>query len=83
MKLLSIDETGEILGLSRWTVSAMLETGQLPGIVFESGRKKRPTKTGRKKRIWRISELALQKWIEAREQETKKVTIGSRRLQAI
>jgi len=42
---------------------SMLENGQLPGIVLRAGRRKK---------IWRVSEAALTKWIEKREMETKK-----------
>ena len=61
--LKTIAETAAFLGLSRWTVTEMLESGVLPGIVL---------RTGRKKRIWRISESALMKWLQAKEAETKK-----------
>jgi excisionase family DNA binding protein len=76
MKLLSIKQTAAVLSLSRWTVSAMLETGALPGIVL---------KNGKRKKIWRVSEQALQKWVEAKEAETKKSIHSSsdRKLQAV
>jgi excisionase family DNA binding protein len=76
MKLLTINQAAEILELSRWTVSEMIETGSLPAIVL---------KTGKRKKIWRISEQALQKWIETREQETRKMVQGNghRKLQAV
>jgi len=77
MKLLTINQAAEILILSRWTISAMIESGSLPGIIV---------KTGKRKKIWRISEQALQKWIETREQETRKMVQGSnanRKLQAV
>ena len=72
-KLLDIKETGARLGLSRWTVADMLESGALPGIILKSGRRKK---------VWRIREEALQAWITAKEQETKKMISGERKLQA-
>jgi excisionase family DNA binding protein len=73
--LKTIAEVAAFIGFSRWTVTTMLETGQLPGIILRAGRRKK---------IWRISEQALQKWIEMREQETRKmVQNGNRKLQAI
>jgi excisionase family DNA binding protein len=74
MKLLDIKETGERLGLSRWTIAEMLESGALPGIILKSGRRKK---------IWRIREDILEKWIEARELETRKMISGERKLQAV
>jgi excisionase family DNA binding protein len=73
---LSIDEAAAMIGLSRWTVCKMLEEGALPGFVL---------RTGKRKKIWRIREDVLQKWIEQREQETKKLihASGDRRLQAV
>ena len=75
-KLLTINEGSAMLKVSRWTFTTMLETGQLPGVILRSGRRKK---------VWRISEQALQKWIETREQETKKLVQGSngRKLQAV
>jgi excisionase family DNA binding protein len=67
MKLLSIKEVAEILGLSRWTITEMLEQGSLPGIVL---------KTGQRKKIWRISEQALERWITAKEKETARKKIN-------
>jgi excisionase family DNA binding protein len=61
--LKTIAETAAFLGLSRWTVVSMLENGMLPGIVL---------RTGRRKKIWRISEPALTKWLQAKEIETKR-----------
>jgi excisionase family DNA binding protein len=68
VKLLTINQAAEVLILSRWTVSEMIENGSLPAIIV---------KKGRRKTIWRISEQALQKWLETREQETKKLIQGS------
>jgi excisionase family DNA binding protein len=74
--MLTIKEGAAMLKVSRWTFTAMLESGQLPGVIL---------RTGRRKRVWRIREDALQKWIEQREQETKKLihASGDRRLQAV
>jgi excisionase family DNA binding protein len=76
MKLLTINQAAEILVLSRWTVSEMIESGSLPAFIV---------KTGKRKKIWRIREQALQKWIDTREQETRKMVQGSseRKLQAV
>jgi len=74
MPMLTINEGAGVLKLSRWTVAAMLESGQLPGVIIRSGRRKK---------VWRISEQALQKWIETREQETKKLIQGERALKAV
>jgi excisionase family DNA binding protein len=69
LKLLSITEAGSILGLSRWTVTTMLKSGQLPGIILRAGRRKK---------VWRIREEALQTWIAAKEAETKKIVSTGR-----
>ena len=76
MRLLSIEQVSEVLGLSRWTIAALLERDSLPGIVVKSGKRKK---------IWRVSEQALQKWIEAKEAETKKSiqSRSNRKLQAV
>ena len=63
MKLLSIKEVSSALSLSRWTVAQMLESGALPGFVLRSGKRKT---------IWRVSEQALNRWIERKENETRK-----------
>jgi excisionase family DNA binding protein len=68
-KLLSIKESAEVLKLSRWTVTEMLESGQLPGVILRAGRRKR---------IWRIREADLEKWITQREQETKRMLHSTR-----
>jgi len=74
VKLLDVKQTAQTLGLSRWTVTSMFEQGSLPGFVLKSGRRKK---------IWRIREDALQRWIETRERETKTQIAGERRLQAL
>ena len=74
MKLLSVDQVADVLGISRWTVSEMLQRGSLPGIVLKSGKRKK---------MWRVSEQALQKWIEDKEAETKKSVGANRKLQAV
>ena len=74
MKLLSVDQVADVLGISRWTVAEMLQSGSLPGIVLKSGRRKK---------MWRVSEQALQKWIDQKEAETKKSVGGDRKLQAV
>jgi len=75
-KALDINAAAELLDLSRWTVTAMLESGALPGFIV---------KAGKRKKIWRIREDALEQWIAAREAETKKQIVGSseRRIQAV
>jgi len=67
MKVLSIKEVAIVLNLSRWTITEMLQSGQLPGFIVKSGRRKR---------IWRVSEPALTKWIEKQELATKKRISG-------
>ena len=63
VKLLSIKQVAEVLGISRWTVAEMLQHGALPGIVLKSGKRKK---------MWKVSEQALEKWVATREAETKK-----------
>jgi excisionase family DNA binding protein len=65
---LTIKQASEQLSLSRWTVTALLESGSLPGFIV---------KAGKKKRIWRIRADVLEQWIVAREVETKKQIQGS------
>jgi excisionase family DNA binding protein len=74
MKLLTINECAETLKFSRWTVTELLETGALPGIVLKSGRRKK---------VWRVRESELERWLTAREQETKKLISGERALKAV
>jgi excisionase family DNA binding protein len=72
---LSIDQVAALIGLSRWTVSTMLEEGTLPGFVL---------RTGRRKKIWRVRKDVLQKWIEAREAATRQeISSRAHKLKAI
>ena len=64
MKLLSVVAAAEVLDVSRQTVTRMIADGQLPAVCLRSGRRKK---------VWRICEEVLQKWIETREAETKKM----------
>jgi excisionase family DNA binding protein len=76
-KALTIKQASEQLSLSRWTVTALLESGALPGFVV---------KTGKRKKIWRVREDALERWIADKESETRKQiqqASGERRMQAV
>jgi excisionase family DNA binding protein len=58
MKLLSIEAVAEVFGLSRQTVTRMVIEGSLPAICLRSGKRKK---------IWRIREEVLQRWLEQKE----------------
>jgi excisionase family DNA binding protein len=61
MKLLSVEEVAEALGVSRQTVSRMIAEGSLPAICLRSGRRKK---------VLRIRPEALDRWLAAKERET-------------
>jgi excisionase family DNA binding protein len=72
VKLLSVNEVAECLGISRWTVANMIAEGALPAICLRSGRRKK---------VWRVRPEQLEKWVVAKERETlralKVVSIAS------
>ena len=61
MKLLSIEAAAEVLAVSRATVTRMITEGQLPAVCLRSGRRKK---------LWRIRQEQLDKWILQKERET-------------
>lgn len=63
MKLLSIQETAERLGISRQTVMRLISEGALLAICLRSGRRKK---------LWKIRPEQLDRWIMQKEAETKK-----------
>ena len=75
-RTLTIKQASELLSLSRWTVTELLESGSLPGFVV---------KQGKRKKIWRVREDALERFITDREAETKRRIERSseRKIQAI
>lgn len=62
MKLLTIKQTSQLLQLSRWTITEMLESAALPGIILREGKIKK---------VWRIREEDLVAWIAAKESATR------------
>jgi excisionase family DNA binding protein len=69
MKLLTIVEVAEALGVSRATVGRMISDSSLPAICLRSGKRKR---------VLRVREEVLTKWLMALERETAKEYAGSR-----
>ena len=61
MKLLSIEQAADSLGVSRQTITRMIAEGALPAICLRSGRRKK---------VWRIRSEQLEKWITQKERET-------------
>ncbi len=59
MQLLTPKEASNILAVSRSTVRAMLIEGVIPCITF---------RRDKRKKILRVSEQALERWLRAREQ---------------
>jgi excisionase family DNA binding protein len=68
MKLLSIEEVGEYLGVSRQTVTRMILEGVLPAICLRSGRRKK---------VWRVRPEQLDRWLTQKERETAVKRIGN------
>lgn len=69
MKLLSIIDVSEVLGVSRATTTRMITEGQLPAIILRAGRRKK---------VWRVRSEALEKWVATKERETGRDIAGSR-----
>jgi excisionase family DNA binding protein len=67
VKLLSVEEVAEALGVSRQTVSRMITEGSLPAICLRSGRRKK---------VLRIRPEALERWLAAKERETSRTYVG-------
>jgi excisionase family DNA binding protein len=63
MKLLSVEEVAETLGVSRQTVSRMIAEGALPALCLRSGRRKK---------VWRVRAELLDRWILGKERESAK-----------
>ena len=63
MKLLSVEAAAEVLGVSRQTVTRMIAAGQLPAVCLRAGRRKK---------VWRIREEQLERWVTAKERETQR-----------
>lgn len=67
MKLLSVEEAADTLGVSRQTVTRMIAEGSLPAILLRSGRRKK---------VWRLRPEVLEKWILQKERETARQQAG-------
>jgi excisionase family DNA binding protein len=64
MKLLGPEQVAEILGVSRSTARRMMIEGNLPVI---------PLRAGKRKKILRVAEESLERWLRSRErQETSR-----------
>jgi excisionase family DNA binding protein len=61
MKLLTPEAVAEILAISRSTVLRMIADGSLPAVCWRAGRKKK---------VWRIRQEHLEKWVSNKEKET-------------
>jgi excisionase family DNA binding protein len=60
VKLLTPEVVAEQLAVSRSTVLRMIADGALPAVCLRSGRRKK---------VWRVREEMLQKWIIAKERQ--------------
>src|ERR687895_1619379 len=58
MKLLTPEQTAEVLAVSRSTAMRMIAEGVIPSICLRSGRRKK---------VWRVREEILEKWLISRE----------------
>lgn len=58
--LKTVEESAELLGLSRQTVQRMISEGTLPAVCLRSGRRKK---------TWGIRKEALERWLQGRERE--------------
>lgn len=63
MKLLNLNDSAKIMGVSRQTTMRMITEGVLPAICLRSGKRKK---------VWRIREEVLERWILVRERQTAK-----------
>jgi excisionase family DNA binding protein len=68
VKLLSVKETAEALGVSRQTAMRMIAEG-LPAICLRSGRRKK---------VWRVREAALEGWLLQHEKQAARAHVGGR-----
>lgn len=69
MKLLSIREVGQVLGVSPATAHRLVTSGALPSLVIRSGRRKK---------LHRVRQEALNQWVAARERENTRAFRASR-----
>ena len=67
MKLLSVEQTAGLLQVSRQTIDRMISEGVLPAILLRSGRRKK---------VWRIREEVLERWLLQHEKQTTKAHGG-------
>jgi excisionase family DNA binding protein len=68
VRLLTPEAAAEQLAVSRSTVLRMISDGQLPAICLRSGRRKK---------VWRVREEVLQKWILAKERKGQQQADGT------
>lgn len=75
-KLLTVNQVGEMLLLSRQSVQRMIDEKILPALCVRSGRRKK---------VWRIDEADLERWVDAQKQgaPSQAIAISGRRVQAI
>lgn len=73
MKLLTIEQTAELLLTSRQTVNRMIAEGALPAILLRSGKRKE---------AWRIREEVLERWLLQHEKQAAQES-GARRKERI
>jgi excisionase family DNA binding protein len=69
MKLLSVEETAQALGMSRQSIVRMIGDAGLPMFCLRSGKRKK---------VWKIRSEALEKWVATKERETARDIAGSR-----
>jgi excisionase family DNA binding protein len=62
VKLLTPENVADALAVSRSTVLRMIADGALPAVCLRSGRRKK---------VWRVREELLVKWIVAKEKQGK------------
>jgi excisionase family DNA binding protein len=63
MKLLKPESAAELLAISRSTLLRMIRDGVLPAVCMRSGKRKK---------IWRIRQEVLERWILTNEKETSR-----------
>ncbi|MDP2651989.1 MAG: helix-turn-helix domain-containing protein [bacterium] len=69
MKLLTIKQAAEQLQVSGQTIGRMIAEGTLPAILLRSGKRKR---------VWRVREEVLERWLLQREKQAGRDIAGSR-----
>jgi excisionase family DNA binding protein len=62
VKLLTPESVAEQLAVSRSTVLRMIADGALPAVCLRSGRRKK---------VWRVRQEVLEKWIISRERQVR------------